>query len=273
MSGPWSGPIPAFEPPAEFWADTQFWAPEVVNYAGDWYLVGTFSSSRKSFTGRSIQILKSTTKSPRGPYATIAKPVTPKGWYCLDGHLFFGATKPYMVFCREWLEVGDGEMYYVELSERLNKPMSEPVKLFSASDAPWTRSLDEDGLKTKFVTDGPFLFNCRITGELIMLWSSLGGPRNGYCVGISRSASGSLFGPWKHDVEPLFDRDGGHAMMFRLNKPEIGIWNGRGIRPLVLALHSPNKDPFQSTVRFYRLNEFVVDGKLALSVVFEEEVE
>ncbi len=63
-----------------------------------------------------------------------------------------------------------------------------------------------------------------------MLWSSFS-PR-GYALGLARSRSGALGGPWVHDPEPRFAGDGGHAMLFR---DFVGrTW---------LALHAPNRSP------------------------------
>ena len=37
--------------------------------------------------------------------------VTPDGWQSLDGTLYVDRSgKPWMVFCHEWLQVGDGQM-------------------------------------------------------------------------------------------------------------------------------------------------------------------
>jgi beta-xylosidase len=40
----WEGPFPAFRPPVGFWADRNFWAPEVHVYHGRYYLFATFKA-------------------------------------------------------------------------------------------------------------------------------------------------------------------------------------------------------------------------------------
>ncbi len=52
---------------------------------------------------------------------------------------------------------------------------------------------------------------------------------DGYSVGVARSVSGELWGPWAHDPEPLFAGDGGHCMLFRSKEGK-----------LMMALHAPN---------------------------------
>jgi hypothetical protein len=74
-----------------------------------------------------------------------------------------------------------------------------------------------------------------------MLWSSFGD--GGYAQAIARSASGKITGPWIHDKEPLYSRDGGHGMIFR-------AFDGK----LYLTLHSPNEKLNEHPV-FIALNE------------------
>ena len=53
-----------------------------------------------------------------------------------------------------------------------------------------------------------------------------------YAIGVARSASGELSGPWRHDPEPLNTDDGGHAMLFR-------DFGGQ----LRISYHAPNGAP------------------------------
>jgi hypothetical protein len=62
------------------------------------------------------------------------------------------------------------------------------------------------------------------------LWSSFS--QGGYSVGVARSASGELLGPWKQDPQPLYDGDGGHCMTF--HDFDGNFW---------LTFHQPNGHP------------------------------
>ena len=66
------------------------------------------------------------------------RPVTPAEWECLDGTLYEEDGRLYLVFCREWMQTGDGEMYAMPLDESLNRA-GDPILLFTASNAPWAR--------------------------------------------------------------------------------------------------------------------------------------
>lgn len=221
----WAGPFPAFRPPADFWSDRNFWAPEVHPYRGRFYL---FASFKAEGVCRGTQILAAA--SPQGLFLPIsAGPVTPRSWECLDGTLFVDADdQPWIVFCHEWVQVGDGEICALRLSADLESAQGEPQLLFRASAAPWAQQINSKG-RIGYVTDGPFLHRLS-SGNLLLLWSSFG--VGGYTVGVARSASGDILGPWEQQPEPLYAGDGGHCMVFR-------GFDGQ----LWLALHRPNRTP------------------------------
>lgn len=222
------GPYTAFERSQDFWADMNFWAPEVHRYAGKYYMFATFYARDKR-RRRGTQILASDTI--QGPYLPISdSPVTPAGWECLDGTLFLQDGKPYLVFCHEWLQVFDGTICAMELSSDLTAAISKPTTLFSASEAGWPASHEKKDDKPCYVTDGPFFYT-NSKNELIMLWSSF---HNGkYAIGQSISKEG-LFGPWKHIQSPLYSNDGGHGMVFE-------TLDNR----LMLSIHKPNTTPYE----------------------------
>lgn len=247
----WCGPMEAFHKPEGFWADRNYWAPEVYFYQGAFYAFVSFKSIDKC---RGTQILIS--DSPTGPFRLHSDgPVTPSDWECLDGTLFIDDKgQPYMVFCHEWVQVGDGEICAIKLSSDLSKAISEPIMLFSASASQWSRPIRNG---PNYVTDGPFLYqpdnpyrNHNIseasddgkaisselksastsTKPLVMIWSSLS-DNNDYVQIISISDSGLITGPWRHDADLLYQSDGGHGMIFETFSGD-----------LYLTLHSPNKN-------------------------------
>ena len=221
----WEGPFPAFRPAADFWADRNFWAPEVHIYRGRYYL---FASFKAEGVCRGTQILAA--DAPQGPFLPVSDgPVTPHDWECLDGTLFVDADDhPWIVFCHEWVQVGDGEICALRLSDDLASTVGQPQLLFHASAAPWSQEINSKG-RIGYVTDGPWLHRLA-NGTLIMLWSSFGA--GGYTVGIARSTSGDIQGPWLQQPDPLYAGDGGHCMVFR-------DFDGQ----LWLSLHRPNQSP------------------------------
>lgn len=269
----WSGPLVLFRGGADFWADRDYWAPEIHEYRGRHYLLASFKAEGKR---RGTQILAA--DRPSGPFSPWSDgPVTPAEWESLDGTLFVegsgasdasgatgaagaagatgatgaagaaGPSVPWMVFCHEWLQVTDGTMCAVRLADDLKRAVGEPQLLFRASDAPWVGEIRPDGSR---VTDGPFLHRTE-DGTLLLLWSSFS--KGKYALGVARSESGKVLGPWAQEPEPLLSDDGGHGMLFR-------AFDGA----LTLAIHRPNSGG-NERARFLRVRErggrLVVEGE------------
>ncbi|GGI78749.1 glycoside hydrolase family 43 protein [Pseudarthrobacter scleromae] len=240
----WDGPIPAFRPPPGFWADTQYWAPEVHALEGRFFMFATFADSTRA-RSRGVAVLVS--DQPAGPYQPWSDgPVTPANEPCLDGtlHIDDDSTR-WLVYSRgtegtsDSPGIADGEMYALRLSEDLRTGVGEPILLFAASSAGWTRPLrfpqgveppkDLHLAKDPLFTDGPFLLRSN-EETLLMLWSSHG--EAGYAMGIAESESGTVAGPWIQHDSPLWSSNGGHGMVLRAS-------TGRDY----LAFHWPNNTP------------------------------
>ena len=219
------GPFPAFRPPREFWSEKNFWAPEVRRHNGSYFMFATF----KPVSGcRGTAVLRSDTIM--GPYLPWSQGVvTPHDWECLDGTLYVDrGRQAWMVFCHEWSQIGDGQICALPLTDDLSAAAGEPFTLFSASQAEWAAPL-RGRAPGSYVTDGPYVV--RREDELFLLWSSFGEAGN-YCIGVARSDSGELAGPWIQSARALFEADGGHGMVFR------DLAGG-----LHLAIHTPNSTP------------------------------
>ena len=217
----WRGPFEAFRPGEGFWGEKNFWAPEVHRYKGRFFMCATFYSQQR---GRGTALLVS--DSPGGPFEPWTDgPVTPRSWECLDGTLWVEQGQPWMVFCHEWVQVGDGRMCAVRLSDDLRQAVGEPVELFRASQPAWVEAYMHEGRKN-FVNDGPFLW-LGTDGELFMIWSSF--DKTGYAIGVARSKPGQVTGPWVQQEQVLYAGDGGHGMIFETFEGD-----------LKLALHRPN---------------------------------
>ena len=207
-----------------FWADRDFWAPEVHKYRDRYYLFGSCKADGKC---RATHIFVCDT--PDGEYIPVSdKPITPAAWECLDGTLFLENDIPYIIFSHEWVEVGDGEIWAMPLSDDLTHAIGDPFLLFKASDNPNVSELERGS--GNYVTDGPFLY--REDGKVKMIWSSF--YRGRYLV--LDAESDSIRGKWTHGGS-RFDFDGGHAMIF----PSLS-----GKR--MIALHAPNKADFERAV-------------------------
>ncbi len=249
----WDGPFPAFRPGSGFWADRNFWAPESHAYSGKYYLFASFKSADAA---RGTQILVA--DRAEGPYLPHSDgPVTPRDWECLDGTFHVDDSgDPWIVFCHEWIQVGDGEVRARRLSRDLREGLGESILLFRASEAVWTRPPRS---KTRTigpgarVTDGPFLWRTK-AGDLFMLWSSFS--EKGYSMGLARSESGAIGGPWIQEKAPIADTDSGHGMLFRSLEGKI-----------FMTIHAPNDTPRERPV-FVEVEER--DGSIRARVTSRE---
>ncbi|MBD1420597.1 glycoside hydrolase family 43 protein [Sphingobacterium chuzhouense] len=198
-----------FSAGADFWGKQDFWAPDLYKYQNKFYIFATFSAPSAK-RGTSILIADKVT----GPYKPLEnRAITPTEWMSLDGSLFIDEEDtPWIVFCREWLEVTDGLIYAQRLTPDLKTTIGTPLLLLNASAAAWAAPI-RSGNTIGYVTDAPFLYKTA-SGKLQMLWSSF--DKNGnYAIGVAESESGTVEGPWRHLPDQLNNDDGGHAMIFK----------------------------------------------------------
>lgn len=215
---------------------TAVWAPEVHKYKDAYWLFTTLtfpadpahpikSMLERGFKGGTLQprgtwVFRS--DKPTGPFIPVKNgSVTPADWMCLDGTLWVEDGKPWMVFCHEWCQTGNGRMMAAPLADDLSSFTAEPIELFKAACRPGYGH----------VTDGPFLIKPAGAG-LRMIWSNFL-KDSGYCVLQCKSMSGKITGPWRMHT-PLFRGDGGHGMLFK-------TFAGQ----LMLSLHQPNRSPHE----------------------------
>lgn len=235
----WDGPYEVFRKPESFWADLNCWAPEVHKYNGAYYLFATFKDSK---VHGGTAVLKAS--NPLGPFTEhSSRQITPREWECIDGTFYLSPEgTPYMVFVHEWVQISDGSICAVRLSDDLKEAVSDPFLLFHASEAKsWVIPFENKKRPgINYVTDGPFLHRTE-SGRLILLWSSFG--RKGYTEALAYSDNGDITGKWTQEDRLLFEKDGGHGMIFKSLSGE-----------LCLTLHTPNEHLKEHPV-FYTLKE------------------
>ena len=221
LAGEWTPILNAVEYPSDF--DCHHWAPEVHEYNGAYYMFTTYKSTKNGRRG--CAIFRS--DNVEGPYRLHSDGhITSSDIDAIDGTLYIDRDgQPWMVYVHEWVSTDDkiGRMACAKLSSDLKSLISEPIELFRADDASWAK---------EGVTDGCFVYTCT-DSSLLMIWSNFS--RSGYCIGVAKSDSGNICGPWEQKEELLFKNgdlgpyDGGHGMFFY--DYEGKMW---------LSLHSPN---------------------------------
>lgn len=203
----WSAPKSVFEKNDGFWGEKHFWAPEVHFYNDKFYMLASFKADGKC---RATHILVA--EKPDDVFVPVSKEAaTPPDWECLDGTLYVDKNgEPHIVFCHEWMQIGDGTVCEMQLSKDLSRAVSEPRLLWRASDYKDVKSVSKS--KIAYVTDGPFLFRGK-NDDLFCIWSTY--TASGYVELISQSDNGDIDGNWSIAEQPLSADNGGHGMIFQ----------------------------------------------------------
>ena len=252
----WQGPFRVTQTDPESWMGPRpvIWAAEIHQYNSKYYYFATFTNRAviiDSVKGNRIErrachVLIS--DKAEGPYIPMQDSVyLPGDKPTLDGTLWIEKdNSPYLVYCYEWLQNGNGTIERILLKPDLSGTIGEGKVLFRASDSPWSREKDDQGnIHPHKVTDGPFLFRTG-TGRLGMIWTSW--VFDVYTQGVAYSESGTLDGPWIQEKEPITPPNFGHGMLFR-------DLNGK----LLMAIHSHQKIN-DRTIRIPHLFEADLSG-------------
>lgn len=217
-----SEPISVFEDNGYFHSPSTYWAPEVHEYNGAFYMFASFT--QKSGL-RGTFVLKA--DSPLGPFSLHSDgAVTPHEWECIDGTLYIEDGVPYLVFVHEHTQILDGTICTIRLSDDLTHSVSEPVFKFSATSPKWVKR--KMPLK-HYITDGPFMYRSK-SGKLFMIWSTFINKKYAQCITVS--SNGSISGEFTH-LEPIITDDGGHGMIFKFEDE------------LMLTFHTPNQTDYE----------------------------
>ncbi|MBD3243213.1 MAG: family 43 glycosylhydrolase [Chitinivibrionales bacterium] len=188
------------------WGKGSFWAPEVIERNGRFYMV--YSAVRNHNEG--YRICLAVADDPAGPFVDTLTPWFDIGWACIDGHVFVDADgTPYLFFNRVDLvdeKTGrqESKIYGVRLVDDLSSIAGEP-QLCLDSYQEW-----EDSAQTgNWCNEGAHVF--RRGGRYFMTYSVGHYAHPGYSIGYATAES--PLGPWrKAEDNPLLRMD-----------PDVGI--------------------------------------------------
>lgn len=182
------------------WALYDFWAPEVFEYEGAYYM--TYSA--RAYNG-SLRIAIAKADHPLGPFMDINSDLINEPGSYIDGHIFQDETdgKLYLYYVKDNYEnIIDGQkvshMYVQELNDTLDKVVDEPVFLFGPSQE-W------EGLEGDIVwNEGPFVLQHEERYYLMYSANFYGGPD--YAIGYA--VANHPLGPFeKYEENPILASD------------------------------------------------------------------
>lgn len=196
------------------WGENDFWAPEVYEYRGKFYLL--YSARWKK--NRSLRIGLAVSDCPQGPFLDVTEgPLFDFGYAAIDGTLFFDKEKIYLFYSRDCSENVRGEahvseIYAAELAPDLLSFLTRP-RLVSSPDLDWEVLRDPLWLWN----EGPSVI--RHGGNYYLNYSANCYLCPEYAVGCAVAAS--PLGPYIKYPSPVLKGDGkdfsgpGHNAFFR----------------------------------------------------------
>ena len=189
--------------PAGSWGVADFWAPEVIEYEGKFYL---FYSAERPEGGKRIGLAIG--DRPTGPFRDIGRPLFDFGFPTIDAHPFIASdgTK-YLFFSMDQVPTFGGRheshIYGIRLSDDLRSVVGEPVFLLRP-DQPW-----EMRSGNSLWNEAPYVIEREGTFYLMYSANFFGG--RDYSVGYATAAH--PLGPYtKYAGNPILSR---------------GAWGGR----------------------------------------------
>ncbi|HUR47356.1 MAG TPA: family 43 glycosylhydrolase, partial [Candidatus Saccharimonadales bacterium] len=174
------------------WASANFWAPEIAEYKGKYYI---YYVGRKK--GAALAVAVATADKPSGPY-TDHGPLVSQAAGSIDPVPFNDEKgQRYLI----WKEDGNSRklptiLWAQKLDEEGTKLIGEPKEILR-NDAPWEGA----------VVEGPFFV--RRDGWFYLFYSGSGccGANCNYALGVARSKT--LLGPWeKNPANPILVGNG-----------------------------------------------------------------
>ena len=246
----------AYQETDDSWAKSHYWAPEVKEYRGKFYM--TYSAMPKSAETPRLLIALAVSDDPAGPYKDLHAPWFDFGYSAIDGHIFVDDDgKPYLYFSRNGVQDGYsfGIIYGVALADDLSKPVGEAVKLMEA-DQPWEKVRYAENR----CNEGAFVL--KHNGRYYMTYSAnhTGFPH----YGIGYATAENPLGPWvKAEENPIAATN----LDVGVSGPgHNSITHSPDGKELFIVYHShadPKKPSGERVVNIDRM-EFDEDGKLKI---------
>jgi GH43 family beta-xylosidase len=188
----------AYQADPDSWGIKDFWAPEVVEYKGKYYMY--YSARWKE--NNSLRVGVAVSDEPQGPFADVQnKPMFDLGYAAIDANVIVDEDgRKYMYYsrdCSENIVSGrhESHIYGVELNEDMLSIKSEP-KLLTKPEQEWEL---QSGREWRW-NEGPSVF--KKNGNYYMMYS--GNFYGDKKYGIGYAVSKSPLGPFvKYEGNPI----------------------------------------------------------------------
>lgn len=204
------GALERLAPEVEAELGSDYWAPEVVEADGRWWM---YYSVGRGDVGHSLRV--AVADGPAGPYRDTGVDLTPGERFAIDPHPFVDADGTrYLFYARDVLEGPRvGTMLAVDVLERMDRLAGRPVEVLAPS-GDWQifrrgRAM-YGGVYDWHTLEGPFVR--RRGGRYVLFYS--GGNWEEPTYGVGWAEADSPLGPWREpaDRPPLLRTVPGHVI-------------------------------------------------------------
>lgn len=184
------------------WGNKDFWAPEVIEHKGKYYMYYTARWSKNN----SLRIGVAVSESPRGPFKDVYNhPMFDFGYAAIDANVLIDDDGgKYLYFSRDCSEnIVEGRheshIYGVKLNDDMVSVSSEPV-LLTKPDQYWEKA---SGSEWRW-NEGPFVF--KKNGLYYLMYSANFYADRTYSIGYATSSN--PLGPYvKYENNPIVASD------------------------------------------------------------------
>lgn len=182
--------------PAGSWGVADFWAPEMIEYDGRFYL---FYSAERREGGKRIGVAVS--DRPTGGFVDLGRPLFDFGYPVIDAHPFVDDDgRIYLFFAKDQVSIGgrhESHIYGVELAQDMISVIGEPV-LLSRPEQPW-----EFRSGSRVWNEGPWVI--KHDGTYYLMFSANCFCGRDYSVGYA--TADAPLGPYvKYEDNPILSR-------------------------------------------------------------------
>ena len=180
------------------WGHGSYWAPELFEYRGKYYMVYSASHPDMDDGKPGMRVCLAVADSPTGPYHDLYAPWCDQGYSCIDGDVMIDTDgTPYLYFARVGVIQQPkfklvGKVYGARLKADLSDVTAPAVLCTEASQA-W--ETPENG--RSLCNEGPFVFPHE--GRYYLTYSA-----NHYAeplYGIGYATASNPLGPWKKPAD------------------------------------------------------------------------
>lgn len=189
---------------SKMWATGDFWAPEVIEYNNQYYMV----YSARNQAGH-LQISIATSKNPLGPFKDLSTEIIKSNGSYIDGDIFIDSDgTPYLYYVKDCSEnIIDrkhvSQIFVQKMNSSLTKVLGEP-KLLLQPDQAW------EGLSGDYQwNEGPFML--KHDNKYYLMYSANYFGSADYAIGYA--VSDRPMGPFKKAKEnPILKKDLKHGI-------------------------------------------------------------